>query len=945
MSKMNNSSTNAMLSLRITVILLLLCVGQTFAQWEIRLDNRDNYAKAATEHFGNGEWEEGKAVVDKGLEKYPKDSDLRMLLGKYYFEKRNYDGARFELQKALEYNKHNVEAKQTLVNVETESGRYSSAICYINELLEVNPYWRGLWRKKIEVYRLQGNHVEANRLLKRISQIYPEDSQLKSDYIYHTEQEITVKKNEGKLGEAVKLAEILADENPQNEALYLDLVNTCIKAGDYEKALVYAEKGLYSLPNSINLIDKKADILGYLNRYDEALNFIQLKGKEPGVNRAHLDRRYSYFVEEAARSRRKSDPYVLYSMVYERNPRNEEALNYIVSTAISKGLYEDALEAIRKARRARGDVKELLVKEQMVYDRMGNQAKADQITVRLHELYPADTDIEYQYLLYRIKAARQSMTEERYDRAVEHWDYVATHSEDDEDMKKTALMSKLNCYFQLGKTELVVASIDQLIAEYPTEWEWKAKKAMALGQQGKYAEALATYESALSVVPPTEMERFFDGYDELATTYTKQLIEDYRYPEALQLAEHWLEVNPHSELGLLYATNLSSQMNDYNRIIKYANWDADIRPERTINSQIKLAQAHAIMSNYDLAYEVLTPVVRKNPYHKQVIGAFSQSCEDYGKNLMKGNELKRSVVVLDSGLIYDPDNRSLKYMKGLAYEKLHEYDSAHYYQSFYEPSPLELKEFEKQLNYLKVKSLKNDVGFYHLRSRYADDYKITTVSSVEYTRLERWNTYSGRLNYSGRSDGKGLQLELGWGHEWTHDWRTHFRAGVANKYFPYYTLGGSVFKSFKKDWEAELSLNYRRTYDHKNLLSGIVGVAKQIDPWWLNAKFNSLIMDGKWYYSLFGQARYYLYNPRSYLTAMGSFGSAPDIEIIENELYNSFAVTNSMVGLGWSHLINDKVTGGVFGTWHTYQGNQTDEYGNSIYSNLYNLYLQVNVGF
>ena len=62
--------------------------------------------------------------------------------------KRDYDKARYYLVRAVRENPENVTAKQMLVNVEEESGNYSSAICYVNELLEINPYWQGLWRQK-----------------------------------------------------------------------------------------------------------------------------------------------------------------------------------------------------------------------------------------------------------------------------------------------------------------------------------------------------------------------------------------------------------------------------------------------------------------------------------------------------------------------------------------------------------------------------------------------------------------------------------------------------------------------------------------------------------------------------------------------------------------------------------------------------------------------------
>ena len=140
----------------------------------------EDYAKIVQEHFANEEWEEG-------LGRYPKVSDLQWLMGKYWHHKKDYDQARYHLIKAIEDNYNNVNAKQLLVDVEENTQNYSSAICYVNELLEVNPYWRGLWRRKIDLYRKQGNDVEADRLLKRINQIYPNDTILRKDYIYSME--------------------------------------------------------------------------------------------------------------------------------------------------------------------------------------------------------------------------------------------------------------------------------------------------------------------------------------------------------------------------------------------------------------------------------------------------------------------------------------------------------------------------------------------------------------------------------------------------------------------------------------------------------------------------------------------------------------------------------------------------------------------------------------
>lgn len=910
-------------------------VSYVAAQGEIHLDDRDNYAKKAKNHFQSGNWSEGKKAVDEGLKLYPKDSDLHMLLGRYHHEQKNYDAARQSLIQSLKYNKNNVEAKQILVNVETETQRYSSAICYINELLEVNPYWKGLWRKKIDVYRLQGNQVEANRLLKRISQIYPDDKSIKDAYLHYVEQEAIAKKSEGKMNEAISLGSDLIEKDPNNEDFYLELINNYLKVGDYEKALNNAERGLYNLPKSVNLVNKKLDILSAQNRYDEILTYLQQKINE-GVGTGQLESRYSYFLEEAARNSRKRDPYTLYKTLFDRNPRNEEAFNYVVSTAAANGLYEDAIEAIKTVKGIKGETKELLSKEQMVYERMGEQSKVNQIRVRLYQLYPEDEDVKYQYTLYRLQQAKADMADGLYDKAINHWRFIAEFG--DEEQRKAALISIYNCSFQQSLFAEAHNVLDMLKQNYPDELEWGAKKASVYGKEGKYREALTEYEQVISKTDPLDKERILIGYDELATVYTKQLIEGYLFKDALPLIDRWLRVNPQSDMAIRYGINVSAQMKDYDLMMKYASLGLRYKPEDTF-FKMKLGEAHNIQKDHKQSLEILTAEIEKNPYHKELIGTHSQSYEDYARELIKELKYDESLKVLNNALRYDPDNKSLKYWKGVTFEKLNMNDSAYYYQSFYDPSIMELKDFKGHLDYLKNKTYKNKVTINYLRSRFGDIDQITSIATLEYFRFETKDTYAGRVNYTGRDEGKGIQGQAEWNRHWKPDISTRADIALANRYFSKFALNASVYKAFKYDWEAELGAGFKRMADKNNLVNVVAGLSKSLDSWWLNARFNSIILDSDYYYSLSAQGRFYLNNPRNYITGMFSVGSAPDVDIIDNQLYNGFSVTNSMVGAGVYHLISNTLTAGVLCTWYNYE-DFTDHY-----RNLYNLYFQLHVNF
>src|SRR5690606_40896469 len=167
--------------------------------------------------------------------------------------------------------------------------------------------------------------------------------------------------------------------------------------------------------------------------------------------------------------------------------------------------------------------------------------------------------------------------------------------------------------------------------------------------------------------------------------------------------------------------------------------------------------------------------------------------ESYSLYLIKNNRNDEALEKLNAALSYAPDNVSLKYAKGLAFEKKKMYDSAYYYQSFYVPHPQEAQDFNRHLDYLDYKQKNNEIGIYHLRSRFGDNYTISTISTVEYSRLSHKNVFTGRINYGGREIGKGYQFQAEWTHNWNLKTYTKIDAAWADKFFPKLVINGSVY--------------------------------------------------------------------------------------------------------------------------------------------------------
>ena len=237
---LHNRWSYRMRILLLVLMLGLLCAGNSYG---IGKDKKvEQYEKSVKDLFVDDRWEEGMKILREGLRLYPESSELNGLAGSYYYQLKDYDNARYFLVRAVKDTPDNVNAKSLLVNVEEETGNYSSAICYVNELLEVTPYWPGLWKRKIGLYRRQGNNIEADRLLKRLVQIYPNDTTIRQDYLDRLEENYLRERKAGDKVAAIEaLQELLANDKSQ-EVYYLDLTNLLLQQGSPESALQVASE-------------------------------------------------------------------------------------------------------------------------------------------------------------------------------------------------------------------------------------------------------------------------------------------------------------------------------------------------------------------------------------------------------------------------------------------------------------------------------------------------------------------------------------------------------------------------------------------------------------------------------------------------------------------------------------------------------------------------------
>lgn len=936
------------------LLLLLLCTSFTFAQQTVDLDDKDDINEKVSQLYKKGDWNTAKTWLDKAIKKYPNDPEFRMLLGKYYIEKKQYPKARYELNKSLSIKPTNTDSKRLLLHVETESKRYSSAIAYVNELLQSSPYSKELWRKKINLYREQGNVSEADRLLKRLAEIFPEDPTILKDVGYQTELAFQEKRKLGQLDDVIELNKDLLKLNPKNLGYHLDLINNYIKIGDYSNALAITERGLNQFPRNLELVKKKISLFDQSQQYDAGLAYINQQLKLNSSD--YLRQQYSYFLTEAAQSAKNNDTAILFGKIFEKNAGDTEAFAIVYHQLVSQQQYDEALATLQRHRKAKGNSRDMDFKELALYKAKGDVNKTKSFTRKLYATYPSDIDLKAAYVQIIAEEARDAMQNTDYNLAIDQWKIVQRYG--DNEQQNLAQNGLYNAYLQMGNYREAELMLNQLLVKQPKQGNLFFKKAELYYQQNRINEALTAYEDGLKQLQIDQKFYALSGYEELMVKAIKESAEKYAYPTALSYTERWLVQDPLNQQALLYAINFTGAMNDWVEMKKYAQIASNAY---TADTHFKLKLAEALQfgeNNYEEALALIQSETIANPYHEKASNAYSESVARYSEQLLKEKDAEKVIELTSNALYLNPKNKEIKYLKGLAYEQQKKYDSAYYYQQHYEPTLMEVPAFRQHLNYLYHKGLKNEIGITHARSRFGDDVSIQTTTSLEYTRIGEDNHWTGRVNYTGRSGGQGVQGIVEWNKTWDNRWSSQVSLGGANDYFPKIVANASMTYLFDKNWEVEGGLGYRKLPTDENLFNLLMSATKEFDDFRVNAKLNQFSLESKWLYNLTLSGKYAMGSPKNYLLFLAGIGSSPDVDLIDLQNLNTFSITNTQVGAGIGRLLTKNISANLLGTWYNFKnqkniplyGDENSPTPTEIqtilnYRNFYTLYFQINVSF
>ena len=888
-------------------------------------------------YVNSNAWNSAKREIDSGLEDYPDDPDLRYYNGRYYYVIGDMKEARYNLVRATQANDQHYRAKRILVDIEDNLEHYSSAICYINELLEFQPYDRDLWRRKIGLYRKLGNDVEADAALERLAHIYPNDSLVAADVRRRNYENWDNIVKKSSLSEAADNLERWIDRDPNVREYYLELASIYEKMGEFEKAIGAANRGLERFPNDPELINKVAGIMSELGLYAQALTFV--KNKRSG-NYA-----YNALLYDVANDARMNDPYESNGRLYTAT-HDRDALNYLINTSLTRGYYDDARFYINEAIRRDGRTPALLMKLYTVEKQSGNEKASMRILNELYEMNPEDEELIETYTIMMMQLADHDFTMQQWDEAYIHLDRLL-----------------------------------ELLPDTADAWpSVVSRQIVVLGHLNRLTEARRLFVQSARRSPDNR-KRFASAYEEIIAVRLKYLIEEEEYTTAYNEAKSLLEVIPDSEVALRCLINMSQTLKYQDQFYMYAELGYEYYPESpyfivkqaiSLQEQGRTSEALALLNPSNNSDEFANP---------QLTTAYSGISQEWATQLMENKMPDIAMQVIDTALVYDPENRELLYTKGQVYESLKMYEKAYKYQMrYYVPSNAEQEDYIQHMRFLAFRGYKNRIdasythAFFDTHSEaLASIGHLYSVASLSYSRMEERNTYTGQISYKGidgyhegdenESGGIGLEFMAQWEHEFGN-LTGMINLAASTRYFNKVSANISASYALGNNWTPSLRLGYRRTPPTYLYLGGnyyglstksefnIYILTPSVTKSWerisLTGNTDFTLMANSLYYNVGLKGKFLFNNDNvSSITLLTGFGSFPELTFFEQTALRNLSHTNAMVGFDLQYLCTRQLCLGLTGTWNTCYNPYRMKDGSwaDSYRNIYALTFQAHIAF
>lgn len=947
-------------------ILIVMLLSQINVQAQETYDSSDLYFENAKASIAEENFTRAAKLSWRGLRLAPDDLDLKTLLGAANLQLGRYDTARWVLRQVYEKRPKNTDILKYLVNIEQTTQRYSDAICFVNELLEITPYSRGWHMRKIAIYKEMGNFEEAERALKRIYQIYPNDSQLKEEYNYIMIGDGDEAINSKNYEEASEIYKTIITNTPENKDAYIGIIRNEMQKGNPEAALQYTNRSLLELPLDRELVEKKIGLLEALGRHEEAIVYIESKPIKDAFPDIYKNTR-PYLMQQSADFNEYNDPYEINKKLAETG--NSVALDYVIKNALGKGYYVDAEYFLNIALKRSPNSKDYLIKQMELYKATLNTEEYNKAVLELHEKFPTDTDITYAYNKLMYDTAKNYVASNQDQLALPIFEELVSSP----DFQKEAEQQIYGIYISQQKYDEATDQIDKLIGLDPNNPDFLRRKSTLYQEMELFDDALEITRNLEQNYPLNQTYPAL--YVDQIEAYATYLMREQRYRAVLPVVEDGLTRENNNKRLLDIAINAASAIPDYQKGINYGLSALSFYPNNK-NFKLKLSNLYSKNQEYAKAKGVLDTLRTTYIYDRKIKNALAEVLFNRAKTQEEEGLVEEALVNYDSAVSLNPDDRGslmrmvnlhivqkpnqesldfinerlqkrpddkfLMYKKGIVFELLNQYDSAYYYQKFREiDNPFEQQEWNLVLERLRAAKLKNQLAATYTEASSDSLAFSTSLASLSYShKYDDKNSFGANVNYAARRSGVGIQGGLNYSRIFSPTLYADVGVLFGTQFFPKLILYGNAYKGLKNGYQAQAGIRYSYLQNDISFINVHVGGSKTWEDIWLNAKL-SLMRDDKFtYFNFAAQTRIDVGKNGDYVSFIASFGSAPFNDQLPEGAAAFLDFSNVLVGAGYGYNISPRTLLLVNGSWINFKSPVTDSTALE-FINQYNLSISI----
>lgn len=562
----------------------------------------------------SGQIIEGNLLADELMRRSPRDREVRAAyIGHYIESARRYktqdlsSAAVASLQKALEADPSNAEAREMLDAVDVSARTRTAMIDRLTAELESNPTSYALLMQKLNILREDLRYAEALTVLQTIFRYHPQNTEARA-------LETELRKEAAAFysqTDPYMLYQSILERNPGDREALLKVIGLAKSRGAYREAMTWVNAGLRREPQATDLLLLKLDLLEYDRAFTEAAQIAgQLLVRSSGNN--ELQRRYIELKTASARYFVSQQQYL--QAQQELNdarrimPRDTSVLDVLATVYTLQRRYDEALAVIDELK-AVSNNEEHIVRQVGLLSEAGRYDEAADLLQNLIRQHPGEQRYIAMYTESRLLAGSRLLQQDEFRLAAQQLNAVLEQNP----TNREALHYLINLYSATNALDSALLLSDQALTAYPDDREFLLKKSSVLNDMKRYTEANSLVKSLMERYPYTL--RYRDAYVENLSRTASKYQGEGRTEMALDVYKEILTFDTKDSTAYLHIINTYLEKQQYDTAHVYINQALQTHPNWTA-IYLRRAQAYEGQKEYLAAAAAADTVQQQHPSSK-----------------------------------------------------------------------------------------------------------------------------------------------------------------------------------------------------------------------------------------------------------------------------------------------------------------------------------------